>query len=147
MLSLLNVKQLEGGDLDLGELVKRLTEALIDEPQRNGILQLTGDSAVLGIECLDKVSEIISRSWTPSAEFLSRSGHLVRYLPPERIQVSWHVVFFAISRLSWVSIHPSLLLDTPASPGSSVITLRPFLVNGLTWTTPPRKSQHLRPPM
>jgi hypothetical protein len=36
MLSLPNVKQLEGGDLDLGELVKRLTEALIDEPQRNG---------------------------------------------------------------------------------------------------------------
>ena len=61
MFSLPDVKQREGGDLDFGELVKRLTEALIDVPQRNRILQLRGDSAALGIECLDKVSEIMLR--------------------------------------------------------------------------------------
>jgi hypothetical protein len=56
ILSLPNAKQLEDGDFDLRELVKRLTEALIDEPRWNEIQHLTGDSAVLVIECLDRVS-------------------------------------------------------------------------------------------
>jgi hypothetical protein len=60
--SLPNAKQVEDGDFNLDELVNRLTEALIDEFQRNEILQLTGGNAVLVIECLDKVSKIGSRS-------------------------------------------------------------------------------------
>lgn len=56
LLSLPNAQQLEAGNFDLDELVKKLTEALIDESQRNEIQQLTGDSAALIIECLDKVS-------------------------------------------------------------------------------------------
>ena len=63
VLSLPNVKQLEVGDFDLDELVKRLTGALADESQRSAILKMTGDSAVLVIECLDRVSEIGSLSW------------------------------------------------------------------------------------
>ena len=62
VLSLPNAKQLEVGDFDLDELVKRLTEALADESQRSVILKMTGDNAVLVIECLDRVSEIGSRS-------------------------------------------------------------------------------------
>jgi hypothetical protein len=60
--SLPNAKQVEDGDFNLDELVKRLTEALIDEFQRNEILQLTGGNAVLVIECLDKVRNIGSCS-------------------------------------------------------------------------------------
>ena len=56
LLSLPSAEQLEAGDLDLDALTKILMEGLIDENQRNEILQLTGDSAVLMIECLDKVS-------------------------------------------------------------------------------------------
>ena len=41
----------------MDEVTKILTNALIDESQRNEILKLKGDSAVLVIECLDKVSE------------------------------------------------------------------------------------------
>lgn len=37
------------------KLTMRLAEALVDEIQRNEILQLKGDSAALVIECLDKV--------------------------------------------------------------------------------------------
>ena len=57
MLSLPNLKQLEAGEFNMDELVKKSTEALADESQRSEILQLTGDTAVLVIECLDKVSE------------------------------------------------------------------------------------------
>ena len=56
LLSLPNLKQLETGEFDLDELVKELTEGLADDSQRNEILQLTGDTAVLVIECIDKVS-------------------------------------------------------------------------------------------
>ena len=62
MLSLPNAGQLEAGDFNLEELAKRLMEVLVDESQRNEILQLTGDSAVLVTECLDKVSETSSCS-------------------------------------------------------------------------------------
>jgi len=58
LLSLPNAKQLETGRFNLDELVKILTEALDEDYRRNKILQLTGDTAVLVIECLDKVSEI-----------------------------------------------------------------------------------------
>ena len=58
MLSLSNLRQLETGEFDLDELVKKLTEALADDSQRNEILQLTGDTAVLAVECIDKVSRI-----------------------------------------------------------------------------------------
>ena len=63
MLSLPSTEQLEAGDFNLDELIRRVTEALADEPQRNEILELTGDSAVLVIECLDKVCEFRSRCW------------------------------------------------------------------------------------
>ena len=62
MFSLPSVEQLEAGDFDLDELSKRLTGAVLDDSQRDQILQLTGDSAVLLIECLDKVSGTSSRS-------------------------------------------------------------------------------------
>lgn len=61
ILSLPNAKQLAAGDFDLDELVEVLTEALVDESQWNEILCLTGDSAVLVIECLDKASELALR--------------------------------------------------------------------------------------
>ena len=51
------MKRLEAGDFNLDELIKRLTKALVNESQRNEILELTGDTAMLIIECLDKVSE------------------------------------------------------------------------------------------
>ena len=51
-------KQLEAGEFNLDELVKELTELLAEDSRRNEILQLSGDTAVLVIECLDKVSEI-----------------------------------------------------------------------------------------
>jgi len=66
VLSLPNTKQLEAGEFNLDELVKKLTEALVEDSQRNEILQLTGDTAVLVIECLDMVSEIGSDSWMPN---------------------------------------------------------------------------------
>ena len=62
VLSLPSVKKLEAGDFDLDELVRRLTEVVVDEPQRNEILQLTGDSAALVMECLDKARRIKSHS-------------------------------------------------------------------------------------
>ena len=49
---------LEAGDFDLDDLTERLTEALIDESQWNEILQLTGATATLVIECFDKVNDI-----------------------------------------------------------------------------------------
>ena len=61
-LSLPSVKILEAGDFRLGELTKRLKEALVDESQWTEILQLTGDMATLLIECLDKVNDVLSRS-------------------------------------------------------------------------------------
>lgn len=63
LLSLPSTKQLEAGDFNLDELVGILTKALVDESQRNDLLDLTGDNAALVVECLDKVSEIRSRSW------------------------------------------------------------------------------------
>ena len=61
LLSLPTVHQLEAKYFDLDKLVKRLTEALANDSRRNEIQQLIGDSAVLVMECLDKVSEIGSR--------------------------------------------------------------------------------------
>jgi len=58
LLSLPSVKQLKAGDFDLDMLVERFTQALVDEPRRNEIHGLTGDAAVLVVECLDKVSEV-----------------------------------------------------------------------------------------
>ena len=76
--SLPNVKQLEAGEFNPEELSRKLVEALADESQRNEILQLTGDIAVLVIECLDKVSEIISRPSTASP--YQAIGHVVQGL-------------------------------------------------------------------
>ena len=58
VLSLPDPKQLEAGKFNLDELVEKLTELVAEDSQRNEILQLTGDTAVSVIECLDKVSEI-----------------------------------------------------------------------------------------
>ena len=58
VLSLPTEKQLEAGEFDLDELVKKFMEALADDSQRNEILELPGDTAVVVIECLDKVSKI-----------------------------------------------------------------------------------------
>jgi len=63
LLSLPSMNQLEAGDFDSDELFKRLAEALVDRSQRDEILQLTGDVAVLVVECLDNVSQTGSRSW------------------------------------------------------------------------------------
>lgn len=60
VLSLPNAKQLVDGEFNLDELSKRLTGALSDESQRNEIIKLTGDNALLVLECLDKVSEVKS---------------------------------------------------------------------------------------
>ena len=57
LLSLPNAEQIMGGLFDLDELVERLTEVLLDKSQRNEILSLTGDNAILVIDCLDKVSK------------------------------------------------------------------------------------------
>jgi len=62
LLSLPSAKQLEAGGVDLDELYKGLTQALVDESQRHEIRELTEDTAVLVIECLDRVSEIRSCS-------------------------------------------------------------------------------------
>ena len=56
LLSLPNAEQLKDESFDPEELVERLTGALLDESQRNEILSLTGDNAILVIDCLDKVS-------------------------------------------------------------------------------------------
>ena len=77
VLSLPNLKQLEAGEFNLDELAKTLTELLAEDSQRNEILQLTGDTAVLIIECLDNVSEIGSGS-RMSGPYHSL-GHLVRH--------------------------------------------------------------------
>ena len=61
--SLPNLEQLEAGEFDSDDLVKKLTEALVDDSQRNEILQLTGDNGKLVIECLDKVSRIGAGPW------------------------------------------------------------------------------------
>lgn len=66
VLSLPNPKQLEAGEFDLDELVEKLTEVLAEDSQRMEVQQLTGDVAILVIECLDKVSKIGSRSRMPS---------------------------------------------------------------------------------
>lgn len=58
ILSLPNAKQLEAGCFDLDELVKRLSEVLVDKSRWSEILHLTGDGATPVIECLDKVNEI-----------------------------------------------------------------------------------------
>ena len=57
-------KRLEAGDFDLDTLTEILREMLIDEPTRNEILQLVGDSAELLMECLDKVGEIGPYCWS-----------------------------------------------------------------------------------
>ena len=51
------MEQLEAGHFDMEELVDNFTGVLADESQQNEILSLTGDAAVLVIECLDKVNE------------------------------------------------------------------------------------------
>ncbi|KAF9647925.1 kinase-like protein [Thelephora ganbajun] len=74
VLSLPNAKQLEAGDFDLDELSKKLTEALVDESQRNEILRLTGDIAVLVTECLDKVMS--SENFRANSDIQTRSNVL-----------------------------------------------------------------------
>ena len=56
LLLLPNAEQLEAGDFDWGELVETLMGIITNDDKRNKILQLTGDNAVLAIECLDRVS-------------------------------------------------------------------------------------------
>ena len=46
----------------MDELIEKLMGLLTEGSQRNEILQLTGDTAVLVIECLDQVSKIGSGS-------------------------------------------------------------------------------------
>ena len=62
LLSLPDAKQFETGSFDLDEMIKTLTEALVDESLWNEILHLTGGTAEFVIGCLDKVSEIRSHS-------------------------------------------------------------------------------------
>ena len=58
VLSLPSPKQLEDGEFNLDELVEKLMGLLAKDSKRNEILQFTGDTAVLVIECLDKVSGV-----------------------------------------------------------------------------------------
>jgi len=60
VLSLPNPKQLKDGKFSLDELIEKLMGLLTEGSQWNEILQLTGDTAVLVIECLDQVGEIRS---------------------------------------------------------------------------------------
>lgn len=62
LLFLPSMRELAAGDFDLDELTKILTGAIVDGSQRNEILQLRGNNAVLVIECLDEVSGTGSRS-------------------------------------------------------------------------------------
>jgi len=62
ILSLPSAREFAAGDFNLDEIVKRLAKALHDESQWSEILDLTGDTAELVIECLDKVSGIRSHS-------------------------------------------------------------------------------------
>ena len=62
VLSLPNPKQLQDRRFSLDELIEKLMGLLTEGSQRNEILQLTGDTAVLVIECLDQVSKIGSGS-------------------------------------------------------------------------------------
>ena len=110
ILSLPDAKRFEDGDFDLGELGKRLTGVFIDKPQRNEILRLMEGSVGLVIECLDKVNEIISRSWTLSA--YRALDHLIRY-PQNRFRYPG-VLRSGLRDLktpSWMSTPPSALLD------------------------------------
>ena len=118
ILSLPNAKQLEDGDFDLDELVKRLTKALTDESQWIEIQNLTGDSAVLVIECLDRVSEIGPHSWTLSSHHAL--GHVVRYLSnrfgcPNTLQS----ILRDRKTLPWMPIPPSFLLDRSNNDNTS----------------------------
>ncbi|KAF9789247.1 kinase-like domain-containing protein [Thelephora terrestris] len=87
LLSLPSVELLEAGDFDLEKLIEDLTGALDDDSQRNEILSLTGDVAVLVIECLDKIissspfraKDIETRSRVFST--ISRLSRRCQYLP------------------------------------------------------------------
>ena len=72
VLSLPSPKQLEDGEFNLDKLVEKLMGLLAEDSKRNEILRLTGDTAVLVIECLDKVGEIGSGSF-PNVKPLSPS--------------------------------------------------------------------------
>ena len=56
------MNQLETEDVDIDKLFEKLTQALVDDTVRSEIRELKGDTAVLVIECLDKVSETSSCS-------------------------------------------------------------------------------------
>ena len=108
VISLPNLKQLETGEFDLDELVKTLTEALADDSQRNETLQLTGDTAVLIIECLDKVSQIGSGLWTASPDH--PLGHLVRPVQSHSGRSTmFKSVLHIFKTISKLSISPSFL--------------------------------------
>jgi len=65
LFSLPSVNKLETGHFYFKGLIMGLVEVLVNESQRNEILQLTGHKAVVVIECLDKVNHyyhICSRS-------------------------------------------------------------------------------------
>jgi hypothetical protein len=66
------------GGFNLGELVKRLSEAPIVELQRNVSYGLQEIARVPVIDRLDNVSESRSRFWT--LDSYRALGHLVRYL-------------------------------------------------------------------
>jgi len=89
VLSLPNQRQLEAGEFNLDELVKELTELLAEDSQRNEILELTGDTAVLVIECLDKVSETEPGFLDVKSSSLSRS---YRPMPSGPFQISKHAL-------------------------------------------------------
>ena len=110
ILSLPNSKQLEVGDFDLDQLVKRLTEVLADESRRSEIQKMTGDNAVLVIECLDRVSEIRLLSW--SNVLITPQGHLIRHLQSQfGCSNTLNCALHDLKTLPRVSIPPLLLLD------------------------------------
>ena len=133
MLSLPNLKQLEAGDLDMDELVKKLTEALADESQRSEILQLTGDTAALVIECLDNVSETGRRSYIPSP-YHPIGHHFRRLQGHSRHSNTLKSVRHYLKTLPHNTIPPSLLLDRSEDDNTPQRTL--YIRNvrrGLPW--------------
>ena len=93
-----NAEQLEAGDFDFGKLIKTLEGLVADEYERNKILQLTGDSAVLVIECLDRVSVGESHSWCRVLITLQV------LLPIFRRSLGWPTYAVALSTFSRLSI-------------------------------------------
>lgn len=117
LLSLPSVERLLAGNFNLEDLVNKLTEALDDEYHRNEILSLTEDSAVLVIECLDKVSESGSGSCMPSPYYAV--DHLFSALQSQGYPHTFKGFLNNFEALPLVPISPLFVLDRRKDSGTS----------------------------